>query len=492
MPSIAEMRAKFPQYNDLSDQQLADGVYRKFYSDMPRADFDAKLGTQPAPAPEREYGGMLPISWEKGKKAETWEFDRHGGITGPAFKYADRMADALKGEMEVGEDGRTSPGVIQDAIGTAAVISPATPALRAGEGIAGAINLRKPTSVTPPTAAQLKTAGGEGFNSARAASEGMRYNPRVTSRMGDFFTGEMKRKGYNREGSKQTYTIIDEYFKGGNAPTTYDEFLVVKDALQKVRMDFKNPADKEAAEFILERIYKFVETADPRTVMAGTAPATGTPLIGADAGRTAIRSAQEVAKQNAAARANYAAAKRSEFLSGKLDRAERQAAAANSGLNLDNTIRQRANDILNRDKLQTGYTKAELKLLRRVVDGDKSTNTLRFAANILGGGGGLGMSVGGTIGAAGGAALGGPLGAAIGAIGAPAVGYGLKKGGGALTRKTVRKIDTATRMRSPLYQEMLLNAPMEPMATGLPSAAVRGGLAASPSVLDMLFQREKN
>jgi hypothetical protein len=33
---------------------------------------------------------------------------------------------------------------------------------------------------------------------------------------------------------------------------------------------------------------------------------------------------------------------------------------------------------------------------------------------------------------------------------------------------------------------------MEPMPTGLPSAAVRGGLAASPSVLDMLFQRGKN
>src|SRR5690606_14383485 len=47
MPTIAEIRKKYPQYEDMSDRQLADSLYRKFYSDMPRAEFDAKIGLSP-------------------------------------------------------------------------------------------------------------------------------------------------------------------------------------------------------------------------------------------------------------------------------------------------------------------------------------------------------------------------------------------------------------------------------------------------------------
>lgn len=46
MGALADVRAKHPEYGDLSDQQLADGLYKKFYSDMPRAEFDQKVGLQ--------------------------------------------------------------------------------------------------------------------------------------------------------------------------------------------------------------------------------------------------------------------------------------------------------------------------------------------------------------------------------------------------------------------------------------------------------------
>ena len=52
MPTIADIRQQFPQYGDLSDQQLADGMYGKFYSDIPRAEFDAKIGIAPQTIPE--------------------------------------------------------------------------------------------------------------------------------------------------------------------------------------------------------------------------------------------------------------------------------------------------------------------------------------------------------------------------------------------------------------------------------------------------------
>jgi len=44
MATLAEIRAQYPEYNDLTDQQLADGIYKKHYSDMPRDQFDAKIG----------------------------------------------------------------------------------------------------------------------------------------------------------------------------------------------------------------------------------------------------------------------------------------------------------------------------------------------------------------------------------------------------------------------------------------------------------------
>jgi hypothetical protein len=37
---LAEFRQQYPQYSDLSDDQLADAIYKKFYSDMPREQFN--------------------------------------------------------------------------------------------------------------------------------------------------------------------------------------------------------------------------------------------------------------------------------------------------------------------------------------------------------------------------------------------------------------------------------------------------------------------
>lgn len=62
MTSISEIRQKFPQYDDLSDAQLADAMHRKFYSDMPRAEFDAKIGFDSGAS----SGGGRHLSFEEG------------------------------------------------------------------------------------------------------------------------------------------------------------------------------------------------------------------------------------------------------------------------------------------------------------------------------------------------------------------------------------------------------------------------------------------
>lgn len=44
---LAQFRRQYPQYGDMDDRQLADAIYAKFYSDLPRDEFDQKLGLLP-------------------------------------------------------------------------------------------------------------------------------------------------------------------------------------------------------------------------------------------------------------------------------------------------------------------------------------------------------------------------------------------------------------------------------------------------------------
>ena len=56
MATISEIRAQYPQYADMPDAALADALYKKFYPDIPRSTFDAKVGlTSVAPS-----GGGIP------------------------------------------------------------------------------------------------------------------------------------------------------------------------------------------------------------------------------------------------------------------------------------------------------------------------------------------------------------------------------------------------------------------------------------------------
>jgi hypothetical protein len=48
MATLAEIRQQYPQYQDMSDDALASAFHSKFYSDMPREEFDKKIGLSKA------------------------------------------------------------------------------------------------------------------------------------------------------------------------------------------------------------------------------------------------------------------------------------------------------------------------------------------------------------------------------------------------------------------------------------------------------------
>lgn len=88
MASISEIRAKYPQYNDMSDQQIADALHAKFYSDMPRQEFDAKIGLTAEPPPLMKPGSKEYATWafeqvKAGKKLPT--VSQHTEFEEPKF-----------------------------------------------------------------------------------------------------------------------------------------------------------------------------------------------------------------------------------------------------------------------------------------------------------------------------------------------------------------------------------------------------------------------
>lgn len=52
---LSDIRKHYPQYDDLTDRELADALYNRYYTDMDRIEFDAGVGlVQPAAEVSRE------------------------------------------------------------------------------------------------------------------------------------------------------------------------------------------------------------------------------------------------------------------------------------------------------------------------------------------------------------------------------------------------------------------------------------------------------
>lgn len=59
MPTLEEVRKKYPQYGDMTDEQLISGMHSKYYSDMPKSEFLAKLGVTALPEPNIAHKGDM-------------------------------------------------------------------------------------------------------------------------------------------------------------------------------------------------------------------------------------------------------------------------------------------------------------------------------------------------------------------------------------------------------------------------------------------------
>lgn len=380
-------------------------------------------------------GSVLPVSRDAEGKVS---FDANAGILGTI-----KRAFMLPGDVATGKiDPQSDEGVAR-ASEFAGMFSPVNPAIRAGgRMVPGASQSTRKAVVDPPSAEALRQAADQGYDAARAL--GVEYAPSAVQQMAGQVRAGLEEKGIIGELVPKTYSILGklENPPSGAVSSPFTSVEAARRAAGHAAKDFGNPTEQLAARHLQRGIDGFLEATDPGSVVAG-AP-------------FAERLAQTVKD----ARANHAAAARSGTISKIADDVDLRSAAAHSGLNRDNTTRQKLASLLQSQKRSAGFDDAEIAAIEGAVEGTPTRNTLRYIANLLGGGGGLGSVVsGGTSGAAA-SMVGGPaMGAAVGAA-VPAIGLGMRVAANKLASRELGNIDAMTRMRSPLFLQMERQAPM--------------------------------
>jgi hypothetical protein len=457
----------------MADLELPDGFAPAGAAQVPD-------GFAPAPV---TMGSVLPVSWDANDKMS---FNSDAGLLGMAKRAFAAPYDAMTGALPtpyspVGATTDTAPA-IDRAIDFASVFGPTkSAAARAGEVVPGASYRATP----PPSAQQLKAAGGAGYDAARASGLAVPGDS-VAKMATDIQRGLTGQYGIISETAPKTFALLDKLANpevGPLGPSGTSADVTGLLAARKGLSDLRLSPDGT------ERLAAGRATADFDNYLSSLAP--GDLVVGAKGAGQGSIAPDAVAQTLADARGNYAAAQRSNDITGTLDaantgfmdRAEARAAASNSGHNLDNAVRQRVATFLQNPSNLAGFSQPEIDALNGVVAGGPLQNTLRSTSNILGGGGGMHGGLAGVIGAGIGHALGGVEGGMIGA-GVPLVGLGLKGAENSLARRSLNNVDEMVRMRSPLYQSM---NPLTPNAGGASSLMQRALIPAAPYVAGQIL-----
>lgn len=217
---------------------------------------------------------------------------------------------------------------------------------------------------------------------------------------------------------------------------TIENVHALRQELRDIASDPMAGSDRKAAGHALDQLEQYMANPPAKDVIAGDPTA-----------------AWKLTRQ---ADANYQASKLADLLDKKQFRSELRAHAANSGMNLANTIRQRIADILLNPKELRGFSADERKLMESIVHGTPTENSIRAISNVLGGGGGLGSAVTSGMGAFAGAMTAGLPGAAAGAM-APVVGAGMKLLSNRMALNRVGQLNEMVRARSPLAQTPIVS-----------------------------------
>ena len=377
---------------------------------------DLPLGFVVGDAPKKKFG-----------LEDTWPAKLAKGI----YNAVTLPGDVAQGNVSMtGENGRTNPAVINRSAELATLASPMSPAARSGVGFMGAV---KTVDTPAPTREALESAAGSAYDKAR--NLGVEVHPQGVADLGSRIDAALNDLGINGELAPKTFSVLKKIADPPDGSVaTVANLEALRRSFGHAAKDFSNPTEQLAASNAKQHLADYLAAIPDQDVIRGPA--------------------SEVSGLIKGANSNYAAAKRSELIAEQLQKADQNAAAANSGANVGNAERQKLKQIYQNDRKSAGYSDDELAQMDKIIRGTPLGNSLRAAGNYLGGGGGLGALHSSSAGAAVGATVGGPIGAAVGAVAPPAVGYGLKKFSDRIGQREINLLDEMVRRRSALGQSM--------------------------------------
>lgn len=379
--------------------------------------------------------GPLSIDTNGSVKLFGWEprmSNLPGGIANAAMGAADTAASGLAAPADA-YFGRISPTGPQNATRRALDFAQSFGMVpNYSPDIASAVT-------KAPTAQQLKNAATAGYDAARASSATVSGADvaSMAQKVQDELVGE---HGIIPKTAPKTYAILDELANPTEgAFGTYTGLEAARRGLSTIAGE--GGTEGFAAKKAMQPLDNFIDSLAPEA---------------------------------ADARANYAAAMRSNAVTGTFDkattglgeRAEATAHASHSGANYDNALRQQVRSFLRNPSNVAGFSQPEIDALQSVVDGSFLQNRARWIGNKLGGGGGLGNLFTMGLGGYAGSHLMGPEGAAIGAMVGPALGTSAKGLENYLARRSLNSADEIIRMNSPLGRAMQAEQYLQQPAIG--------------------------
>jgi hypothetical protein len=107
MATLQEIRQSYPQYSDMSDADLASALHSKFYSDIPKAEFEKKLGI--SAEPEDTYKATAQKEFAERKKAGLTQPTQKQLLQGLTFNFGDEILAGLSTPFEMVKRGTFSP-----------------------------------------------------------------------------------------------------------------------------------------------------------------------------------------------------------------------------------------------------------------------------------------------------------------------------------------------------------------------------------------------
>lgn len=400
---------------------------------------------------------MNPFPFSRDAEGKMNYLDPDAGLLGAVKRGLSVVGDTVTGKLNL-----NSPEATPRLLEAATLMSPLGVRARAGGAtglIESAVAPRKPKI---PTQKELEAAANAGYKQANDL--GIEYKASALQNWARQTIDELNAEFKIAENNPQVHNLLNKLANPkanpANIPGTERIALGNINELYKVlgkQAGNLDPSIASAAQSVQKSLESFHRNLSPSDMVAGNA---------------APQAAAAIVRE---ARANRAAAFRSEEMEKLATNVRLRSSSAGSGQNIDNTTRQQLTSLLQSRKKSRGLNDAEKQAIDDVIMGRPTQNALRYFGNLLGGGGGIlavpNMGIAGTLGFG---AL-GPSGIALAAV-PPILGKGFRGAANMGAKKEVKRLGEFFRSRSPLAEQrnvkpVMLRTPEAPAPAGTPLLA---------------------